>query len=616
MSSLFRQVIPAQQILETLSNTELFVSWLHKLHPNQDPKELFEGYQFATIVCINSIIDGFCYDTQLGLESDFLFERCLGEWIPLHEINSISEKANLLRQIKPSVKKVAKSKNYYELKVSLAELEILFLHRIEKLRQKNITLKDLVSFSKEQANCWLCIDFLHTFLHQIKGNGPVANFVNPIMIEPLKKERLDIFLDGYKYALQFCWCRLLGDEKYHQTRLTQIHLADSWNTYHYNKQPKSKNSGSSLFDRTFELEKQTCFDSYFYHIQKEVTEPIESDFKLKIYEISREFVLDSSFYNKEQLFGDLLVENNSKQRTSSLNREQRFSECLYWYPLTAITDGTTMTEYGPASFNTLLAGTVTLHNPKQSVLPKVVVAKFTHPNPSHKGKYSYSFGMLIDGGSAASDQTNGWIIYHNLCWDYSGFANFQYENIMRLINRFQRKGKIDLREMTIPLSEFEVLIGNEMLQSPRTNVNEKNKQLKMNLKDSNSFLFEVITAYLCSKIYPGVDIELNTDKKTANGEIDVKIESDEVLILVECKLNPNNYSIEEMINKLSKKLVAKVKPLKQKSMEFWFWIPPSETNKKLLEEKRIIYHVISNPNWIYSRYVPLKTLKQLWNNEI
>lgn len=225
--------------------------------------------------------------------------------------------------------------------------------------------------------------------------------------------------------------------------------------------------------------------------------------------------------------------------------------------------------------------------------------------------------MLIDGGSAASDKINGWIIYHNLCWDYSGFANFQYLNIMNLIDRFQQEGKINLREMTIPLSEFEVLIGNQMLQSPHTNVHEENKRLKMNLKDSNSFLFEVLTAYICSKIYPGCDIQMNTNKKSSTGEIDVQIESDDLLILVECKLNPNNQPLEEMIDKLSKKLVAmKGKPSQRKTMEFWFWEAPSEINRKLLERNQVIYYVLNDVTWKYRDHVPFKTLNQLWNNEV
>lgn len=370
MSSLYWQILPSQQILQKIHNPDPFVSWLEVHHPTIDPNCLFEGYQFAAMCCINSIIDGLCSDTQLGIQTDFLFERCLEEWIPLHQINSSCEKAILLRSIKTTVKQVAKSSNYIELGFALLELEQLLLGKIEKLYLEHTVINNSISFTKEQAAYWLQIDFLHTFLHQIKGNGPVANFVNPIMIEPIKKERLDKFLNGYKYTLQFCWFQLLGNDKYHQTRLTQLHLADSWKTYRYNKERRNKNSVSSLFDQTFELEKQTCFDSYFYHIQQELTEPIEREFNFRVYEIHNKFRLDLDTYNKEQLFGNLLEENNSAPIRSSINREQRFRECLYWYPLTAITDGTTMTEYGPASFNTLLAGTVTLHNPKKVPYPK------------------------------------------------------------------------------------------------------------------------------------------------------------------------------------------------------------------------------------------------------
>ncbi|MNE72175.1 hypothetical protein D3C80_1680940 [compost metagenome] len=90
------------------------------------------------------------------------------------------------------------------------------------------------------------------------------------------------------------------------------------------------------------------------------------------------------------------------------------------------------------------------------------------------------------------------------------------------------------------------------------------------------------------------------------------------MILAECKLNPNNYSVKEMIDKLSKKLAISGKPSQQKSMEFWFWVPPSVQNRKILEEtlidgKRCIYHVISDPNWKYNSFISLQSLTKILN---
>jgi len=614
MPSLFRQIIPAQEILDTLGKPDQFISWLAKCHLDCEPNKLFEGYQFAVTVCINSIIDGFCNDSHLGLESDFLFERCLTELIPLHQINSSCEKASLLRRIKPAVKAVAKSNSYQDLEDAVIKLNSLLLQKIHQLKTEHIVLSDDVSVSKELALNWLQMDFLHTFLHQIKGNGPIANWWNPISADYVDKSRLTRFLKGYTYALQFCWYSLLGEEVYSQTHLTQLHLANSWREYIYTEDANSEDVKSN-FDRSFNLEEQSCFDSFFYYIMEELCRPIEEKFNIAVYNIHRYFKIDQNKYNKEQLFKDFFGQQLVPSR-SAMTKEEHFRECMYWYPLTAITDGTTMTEYGPASFNTLLAGTVALYNKEESALPNVVVAKFTHPHPKKKGEHNYSFGVLIDGGSAAADHSYGWIIYHNLCWDHSGFANFQYETTMGLIDRFQDEGKIDLREMRISLSELEVLIGQEMLQQAQVNLHDQIKLLTTRLKDSNSFLLEVVTAYLCSKIFPDYNVQLNTDKRSVNGEIDVKIESNGVLILIECKLNPNSYSIQEVINKLSRKLAASGKPAQRKSMQFWFWKSPSQERVKLLEESGVVYHVLSDEKWEFSRFVPLKTLKQLLNNEI
>lgn len=611
MPSLFRQTIHAQKILEIIGNPDSFISWMKAHHPNQKTEALFEGYQFALMCCINAIIDCICDDTLLNLESDYLFERCLSSSIPLNHITSNCEKATLLRNLKPHIKAVSKSNTYEELAISMSKLDLLFLQKIADLRKNHVSLSKTNAFSLEQVNHWATIDFLHTYLHQIKSIGPIANMWNPISTQAITRKELDHFLEGYCFTLQFCWFILLGEDLFSQTQLTKLHLADSWRNYQYNE-PETDNNLFEAMNRTFNLDNQTCLDSFFYHIKNELTSPIAEKHGIHTYTAHSYFLLDSNAYDKNALFSDLLVQKTSLQ---SPNRtlEDKFYECLYWFPLIVVNGETILSNYGTASFNTLLAGTVVLHKPLESTLPKIIVAKFTHPHPTKKSKNSFSFGILIDGGSAAADHSYGWLIYHNLCWDYSGFAHSEYQTTMALIEQYKQEEKIDLRELTLTLTAFEKLIGHLMLQQSQANLYTQINELTISNKEFKSSLFEVLTAFICSRIYPGYEISINTANSA--GEVDVRIENEQEIILIECKLNPNNCDVYKVIKKLESKVNSLKNTTKRRSMEFWFWERPSPENKNILDTtlsdgKTCVYQVVSDPNWEYARYVPKKVLNK------
>ena len=60
-----------------------------------------------------------------------------------------------------------------------------------------------------------------------------------------------------------------------------------------------------MFDRIneeFKLEEQTCFDSYFYWIQKEITEPYDSQNNIAVYSIDSYIVFSGINYDKKEIF--------------------------------------------------------------------------------------------------------------------------------------------------------------------------------------------------------------------------------------------------------------------------------------------------------------------------
>jgi hypothetical protein len=247
---------------------------------------------------------------------------------------------------------------------------------------------------------------------------------------------------------------------------------------------------------------------------------------------------------------------------------------------------------GIAAFNTMLAGTVELYNPKQSEFAKVVVARFTHPLKINKNKSgnNYSYGILIDTKSAANHYSSGWIIYQDACGDWSGFSGSEHKACEALIKKYKREGKITLRELTIPLEDFKEYTNKYILDHKQLSILEQNKLIPIIIQKSRSYLFELFVYHLCNKYYKSkpyeskkYKIELNTDKNSAEGEKDVVVSNDDEIILIECKLTPQNYDMREMLQKLDTKL--KVAKQLKKSAQFWFWSDLTVESNRILEEQ-------------------------------
>ncbi len=593
-------IIPSLQIMKILGDTDTFLLWMRKTHPHKNPEELFDGYKFSLECCLNSFVDGICGDQILGIESDFLLDRALAELVPLHHISNTCEKTIFLKNLKPHVKAVLKTLTYNGLKQKYEDFEKNISSRFYEIQKNHLVLSKDIELDIKTANQFWLIDYVYIYLVQINNNGPTANSRHPFNTSWTPRERMEKYLEGYKYAIQFLWHQLLGFDEYNKTHLKRLHLADSWRDYKYIKVKKSNNPLMDIFNRKFRLEEQSSFDSYFYWIQNEIINPLSDKHGITLHVINDYFQFKQRGYNKQKLFGDLLNVNKIQQNHPELGWDNQIKKSLYWYPFEVVNARESQMHLGIPSFNTMLAGTVTLHDSKASELSKVIVSKFTHPYSNDKNKNDYSYGIMVDAYSAAGHYSSGWVIYQNACGDYSGFSGSEHKSSEKLILKYLKLDKIELRELTIPLKKFIEFTDQYVKDEKELSILEENKLIPDLIQKSRSQLLEYFTYYVCSKtsIYNDYNIKLSVDKNSKEGEKDVIIINENEVILIECKLNPQNYNVEKLIKKMWDKV--NTYSHSRKSCQLWCWEELSSKNKKLLDlsvnsKTPVTYVEVNNP---------------------
>jgi hypothetical protein len=581
MSYLISQIIPSLQVIKILSKTSDFLKWIRKKYPDVEPVELFEGYKFSISCCLNTFVDGIANDCELKIDNDFLLNSAISQIKRIHLLEPTCDKTVFLKNIKTTIKSIAQAKSLDQISEALIEFNSIITSKFDLIFDEFISLSLEIDISKEKALNLLLIDFTNTYLVQINNNGPTANIHNPLSTEWINIELTKKALNGYKFSIQFLWNQLVGDKKFNSTHLSKIHLADSWNTYKYTD-PINKSNSINLDDNNFNLDEQTNFDCHYYWIEKEIIKPLSNKNKVFVTEIDSYFGFSDLNYNRDSLFGALL--DKSKLKPMEINWEERIEQCLYWYPFEIVNSNEAMMFFGVSSFNTMLAGTVALHKHKDSELPKIIVARFTHPS-ARVGENDYSYGILIDSKSAAGHHINGWIIFQNVCSNYSGFSNTHYKSAEKLIRDYMRTDKLDLRELTIPLAQFQAFTKKSTLKYGEPNLLKQAKLSETIIQTSRSYLFELFTYYLCKRYYIGYEVELNSGKKSKEGEKDIIIQNNEQIILIECKLNAVNSNPDEIVEKMERKIRAYSKPIK--SCQLWVWKKLSPKTQLAIENARI-----------------------------
>ena len=586
------------KILGVASNVTEFEQWYLETYKRLPGTELLHGYKYFIEGCFHLLYDAIDRDSFAGIKNDLLLNMAIAQWISFEKLDNTCTKTILLKNIYKYIRPVKKTKSFPELEEKLKQFNQEVTVPFEKLLQSRASIKVEHRLSKERIIEISCISTLYLYFNQITNNSPVAHISFLAGLISRDRKKIDVVFEGYKYVLQFVWIKIIGKKKYSATSLIHLQEADSWGKYIYNKTDNKKVKDFDIFFQTHNLEKQTCLDSYFERIKTEIIRPLERKYRINIIELNDYWDFSSPAADKKY-FKKLLTRSELENPFSRLSVEDKIRTILYWLPIEVINSGNSSSYSGVSAFNTMLAGTVALLK-KESEYKKCIACKFKHPRDSDTNTYSY--GILIDSKAAADNYHSGWIIYYDCCNDYSGFSGSEYKAAEQLINQYKLQNKLELRELEVDDKSFSDFIACYLHKDAEVSVEEyndtKNKLQEISIrnqkiwKDIKAFLLEWAAYYVYVNQFSSKDVKWSIEKKI--GEIDVFIEADKFIKLVECKINPANCDLQKECRKLIKKAKLKSEQLdKPYHIEFWFWLPPSSQNQKVLKENDAKYIVLS-----------------------
>ncbi len=218
------------------------------------------------------------------------------------------------------------------------------------------------------------------------------------------------------------------------------------------------------------------------------------------------------------------------------------------------------------TFNVMLAGCVALlGNGRRN--DKIYVARFTHPHDGDKSKNDYSYGVYIDSQATGGRNYSGWVIYTNACGNYSGYSGMEHKAAEDLIKKYKRAKKISIRELVIPWKDFEPTIQHYSIEPNKLSLLSKNKAISDILSEARGHLLELFVGYLVSRNLKSFKIDVNVDR--GKEEKDIVLSNDNEVKIIECKLNPQNHDLAEVIEKIEKRLARYTQ--KTKTCELWLW---------------------------------------------
>jgi hypothetical protein len=585
MNLITRNVIPSIYVLRLLGNTQKFQTWLSRKHPTIQADSIFFGYQFCVQCCFSNLFDALANDTILGFTSSDLLDFATTWAEPLHKLEHDCNKIIFLKNINKEIKNVAQAKSYAQLNISFQGFDRKVGVVFDKFFDNHISVKKNVKISKQELLGLKVIHFVHKELNQVNNGGPQVHEGTLTGKYWLNEFQLANGFEGYKYAVQFIWSELVGEQMIENSSLNTLHLADSWRTYKYKPLDKDVPEDMAFFmGREYEEGEQTNFDSYYGRIEAEIIPSFRRIMDIDPVGFREDFKVTKKGYDIQSYFAEFLNSTELTDPYPNLSWSDKVHSRLYWRSFQVIEADKSGTHVGVPTFNVMLAGCVALLGDGRQN-DKIYVARFTHPLGGDKSKNHYSYGIYIDSQATGGRNYSGWVIYTNACGDFSGYSGMEHDAAEDLIKKYKRAKKISIRDLVIPWKDFEPIIRPYLNTSKEVSLLSKNEAISNVLSEARGHLLELFVGYLVSRNLKNFNIHVNVDRGKEEKDI-VLINEDEVKI-VECKLNPQNHDLDEVIEKIEKRL-AQYKQ-KTKTCELWFWENLSSQNETTLRKRNIVY---------------------------
>jgi hypothetical protein len=561
------QIFAMSNCINLSSNIDKFKQWLNKEHKEVSIDKVFEGYKFFIESSILTFIEAIILNSSLDIEENFTFDRARFNKIKLDKIPNTCEKIILLKNIYDKLKLIKRSKNEEELVLAIFEFRKI-LAIFDEIYKK-ILVNEKINLDKKTSLNYITQTYVWTFLNDTSRQIPHGYHISTLNNGISKKEYNEVFF-GYKFALQFIWYELLGEERYYLTSLAQLHTANEWAIE------------DDLFEEIILVKKKdkkaiirNDLDSYWGKVREEIIDPLEKKLKFDL-NFTKIFYLEDDSYKTE--INKLLL----KRKNLQLNEKEILEEKLFWYQIELMNSKDIFN--GVFAFSSLLVGTAEL---KKKINEKAYVFRFIHPDKSVKGN-DFSYAVLIEARGGIGDYS-GWVLFFDCATDYSGFGGSEHDFAENIIKEYENKNLIEVIEMTVDKKKFKGYIADKITKRNHRSIlteltNESKIQKNRNVtSEARGLVIELITYYTLSR-KNNLKIEWNIVE--SKDQIDIIKEGENDLTFIDCKYNPKNYDWDKEISKLKTKS-EKYPSFDNKDIkcEFWCWNRPnSEVIKKLQKE--------------------------------
>ncbi|MEM3041452.1 MAG: hypothetical protein QXG97_05455, partial [Nitrososphaerota archaeon] len=435
------------------------------------------------------------------------------------------------------------------------------------LFKKSLSNKLIITKKISQNDALRYVSEFYAYLFLIDtSHGRPKGYYVPFLSLKQSSEYMDTVFDGYVFALQFLWYRLLGHDEFSKSCVKDLHhckdiqlskKSATEEDYDYGDEellgikvtPEEKKEREY---RTIVRKKWLSVDRFFNKIKHEIIRPLEERInhnfggfdtgliQLKTFEKS---VLDAFLQNTPP-------EPDYLTRTDLKSMKKRLDVKFLWYDIDALDGADANLEFnGAFAFISLLTGYANILQEEGSD-GKIRVKKIIHPSHMRDTNY-YSLAILIGSYGFFSD-SSGWIVFYNCLIDSPGtgghYRDMCFDRIQRLASR------VELEEITVDKETFlEYLQSRKVSSFKTTDALERNREDDGVISHARGKLFEYVFLKYCldNKKYDSVrgDFPLHGE------QIDCLAIKDKLIHVFECKLQVHD-DLKESKKQVARKIKA------------------------------------------------------------
>lgn len=547
-------VVGAVGIIELIANNS-FEKWFSTNYSNSMSKRAFFGYKFYVMTALRVLASSLIMNSSFKFTRSYQFYRANFVGKKIDEFWDNCELYSLIREINSWDEKVCNSNTYAQLQTIVKNFNNSFCKPFKKIfSQTKKIKKDLNKLLLAES----------TFVYFNDTNGVFPNTYRASMI-PLRinKSEHKRALFGYAHTNLFIWELILGKTEVPE-KLQNIVNSKIW-----------VDSESIFLDERTSKIKKLEFDSFFGVISENVSKKLNLD-------IMKDFVFLKKNYSKESLKQIF----NKKFKKPTESKSDELNKKLYWHSVELLGHSEQEVYLGIPTFELILRGAINFNMDLENPDP-VKLIRIKHPKEKNQNHYSY--GILVERYGAIADYS-GWLISYNCATDYSGFGGSNFRRAEELIKQFLVNKLVEVNDITISLKifekEFPYKFGKELNFENIDETTETNLP-KLDEGQLKGLTLELLGYYIESKKKEFAEVIWSEGSK---GDRDIVCINNNHVKLIECKLNPNNWNIEEELDKLKEK--AKLYSGKKVDIEFLFYYPPPPITEEFLWNKKIKFECL------------------------